>query len=127
MRSGMRFVFLLLISIVVILSACSEPEDPELTVVETLEVEDSFSSSRTFRGSVEYLAEGDSVIAYGFEWESRYGNWKAKKHRRISKGTFSLKDTTRLSKWNKFSVRAFLETKNGITYGNEVGFSTEGN
>jgi hypothetical protein len=122
----MRLKILLFSFILCGVASCTESEDPKISVVETLQVNQSFSSSRTFQGNVKNLADNDTIVAYGFEWESRYASWKALKSGGLKKGKFVLKDTTRLSKWTSYSVRAFLETKRGLTYGNVVTFTTEG-
>jgi hypothetical protein len=122
----MRFIFLLFLLVTFIFLGCSESDDPKVPVVQTLEVTNSLSSSRTFRGLLEHVNDSDTIVAYGFEWESRYGNWKAKKQGKLKKGNFYMRDLTQLSKWSSFTVRAFIETQNGVTYGNAETFITEG-
>ena len=124
--AGMRPNLHLLLILCLLFSACSEKDEPTVPIVKTLDVTRSKSSSRIFRGNLEHVLEQDTIVAYGFAWESRYGSWEAKKSGKIKKGRFVLNDTTRLSKWTSFSVRAFIETNDGITYGNEVKFATEG-
>lgn len=122
----MHFRLLLFFFISIAFSCCTESDEPPISIVETLEVNNSVSSSRTFRGKLEHIASSDTILAYGFEWESRYGAWRAMKKGRINKGHFFLKDKTQLSKWSSYSVRAFIETREGVTYGNTIKFSTEG-
>ncbi|HEY0743330.1 MAG TPA: hypothetical protein VGD40_17805 [Chryseosolibacter sp.] len=124
---GMRFRLLLPIAFIACtFVTCSESEEPAISIVETLDVNNSLSSSRTFRGNLEHVAATDTILSYGFEWESRYGTWKAFKKGHINKGHFAIKDRTSLSKWSSFTVRAFIETRHGVTYGNVVTFATEG-
>lgn len=122
----MRFKLLALALISLSFFCCSESDEPSVSIVETLDVSHSNASGRTFRGNLEHLAETDTILAYGFEWESRYGSWSAKKKGRLRKGVFAIKDRTQLSKWSSFSVRAFIETRRGVTYGNAISFATEG-
>jgi hypothetical protein len=123
----MRFISVtLLLAVSLLFSECSEKDDPKLPVVQTLDVTNSTSSSRTFRGLLEHVGEADTIISYGFEWESRYGNWKSKKPGRIKKGNFFIRDLTPLSKWSSFTVRAFIETQSGVIYGDPKTFITEG-
>lgn len=121
----MRFILAPLLLISMFISGCSESE-PTISVVQTLEVTNSNSSSRMFRGLLEHVRAADTVVAYGFEWESRYGTWKAKKSGRLKQGNFYMRDRTPLSKWSTFTVRAFIETQNGVTYGDPEKFITEG-
>jgi hypothetical protein len=121
----MRFIILLLITTGISFGGCSSSEDPKIPVVETLEVTGSSSSSRMFSGVFKNDDGKNKVIAYGFQWESRYGSWKAIKKGKI-KGKFFIKDFTPLSKWNSFKVRAFIETTNGLIYGDVKQFITEG-
>jgi hypothetical protein len=122
MRTFLSLILLLFLAIF----GCSESAEPQASIIETLDVTRSKSSSRTFRGNLQHVLEGDTILAYGFAWESRYGDWQMRKEGQLKKGKFALKDTTRLSKWTSFSVRAFIETRNGTLYGNEIKFSTEG-
>lgn len=122
----MRFILLPLISLILLFTTCSDSEEPKAPVVQTLEVVESKSLSRKFRGSLEHINEADTIVAYGFEWQSRYGDWNAKKSGSLRKGMFSLRDSTPLSKWSSFTVRAFIETKRGIVYGESKTFQTEG-
>lgn len=122
----MRVNLLLILLIFLSILSCSESAEPQVPIIETLDVTRSKSSSRTFRGNLQHVVEGDTILAYGFAWESRYGNWQMRIPGHIKKGKFAINDTTRLSKWTSFSVRAFIETTNGIHYGNDVKFSTEG-
>jgi hypothetical protein len=122
----MRFILAPLLILCLFISQCSEPDEPKALIVQTLEVTNSSSSSRIFRGLLEHVSETDTVIAYGFEWESRYGNWKAEKHAHLKQGNFDLRDHTPLSKWSSFTVRAFIETRNGVIYGDAEKFETEG-
>lgn len=119
----LRFCIALIIST---LFGCSTSDEPTLSVVETLEVSNSLSSSRTFRGNLGRHEDEDIILSYGFEWESRYGSWKAEKPGKIKIGNFSVRDTTRLSQWTTYSVRAFIQTARGTTYGNRINFATEG-
>lgn len=77
-----------------------------------------------FQGLLEQVGDSDTIIAYGFEWENRYGSWKTKKAGRIKKGNFFIRDLTPLSKWSTFTVRAFIETNQGIVYGDPEKFAT---
>ena len=122
----MRLNLLLTCFTLLVFFGCSESDDPNVSIVETLEVTRSSASSRTFRGNIQRIIDNDTILAYGFEWESRYGNWQTKRHGKINKGKFVMNDTTRLSKWTTFSVRAFIETTRGVTYGNAVKFETGG-
>jgi hypothetical protein len=121
----MRFILLPLFCLILFCTQCSDPDEPNTSVVQTLEVINSTSSSRKFRGSLEHVSETDTILAYGFEWQSRYGDWKTKKKGSLQKGMFSIRDGTPLSKWSSFTVRAFIETQNGIVYGDSKAFQTE--
>jgi hypothetical protein len=121
----MRFTFLPFLLVSISFFACSEAGEVQPTTVETLDVSNSSSASRVFRGQLQHLHNSDTIVAYGFEWQSRYGNWKTLKKRNIRGGKFTIYDITPLSKWSSFTVRAFIETRKGFVYGNEVKFSTE--
>ncbi|HEY0655574.1 MAG TPA: hypothetical protein VGD65_20705 [Chryseosolibacter sp.] len=121
----MRFTLLPLITSLLFCFSCAESDEPQAPVVQTLDVANSSSSSRKFRGEVEHLNPTDTIVAYGFAWESRYGTWEVKKPGSLGKGIFFISDRTRLSKWSSFTVRAFVETQNGVVYGDVETFSTE--
>lgn len=121
----MRFKVILILPFLFIASACSEDDEPHSPIVETLEVVDNSSSSRKFSGSLKHIEKSDTIKAYGFEWQSRYGTWEVKKPGRLGKGVFYIRDNTQLSKWSSFTVRAFIETQNGIVYGDVESFATE--
>lgn len=121
----MHFKVLPILALAVVVFACSERDEPKAPIVETLEVVDNSSSSRKFRGSLEHIETTDTIKGYGFEWQSRYGTWEVKKSGSLSKGVFHIRDHTQLSKWSTFTVRAFIETQNGIIYGDVESFATE--